>query len=433
MERIAMQDLGAQAFLSAVLPQREVWTVLASRAPATLGNRVLALLTPGMPPQLTAVSPDCMPTERLRHEAMTHLAAVSVPSLEAFLVKHMAAAPVCVQMNMHAHLTCKMPVVPRGASVGRGPREADVTPSEPEAGTVLMDDHRLPAVAMGVCKDMLALAVIHRDAQRAAIRTRWVNVGDFTSDTHAFALLTRSLTQEHFDAGQDPVPVIDLASEFARHARRISNRIIHAAMRVILEHRVRIHEGVISSVDQWTFEQTCRQLSEGTGFESVEACSMLVQRATGIASHLAQAEAWRVGKIEAMRALGTKVDPEAIIEQVGTMLARIAITTGIIKDSEHDAARMMVKAIDAWVLSAAGKDPMANQVGTPAGSRLACIGALRDPVLRQRYHPAGMHRYYDVVLDMIGKAVELDTELPPIGSSYVHAAVAIISGARSGA
>ena len=120
------------------------------------------------------------------------------------------------------------------------------------------------------------------------------------------------------------------------------------------------------------------------------------------------------------------MNPEAIIQQVGTLLARIAIATGIVKDSESDAVRLMVKAIDEWIVSAVSKDPLAREVAASAGSRLACIGALRDPVLRARYHPAGVHRYYDMVLDTISKAVELDTDLPPIGSSYVHAALEVI-------
>ena len=426
MEKIAMQDLGAKAFLSVVMPQREVWTVLASRAPSTVGNRVLGLLQTGMPPQLTAISPDCMPSERLRYEPIASLAAVSAPSLEAFLTRHIAAAPECVQINMHAHLACKVPVIPHPVKSKRGAKGADVTPVEPESGTVLMDGQRMPAVAMGVYKDMIALAVILKDASRASITTRWVNVGEFASDVHAFALLTRSLTWAHFDAGQQAAPIVDLAGEFSRYARRINNRIIHAAMLLILDYRLRSHVGVITPVDQWAFDQACVQLADGTGFRTVDACATLLQRATGIAAQLAQAETWRIGKIEALRALGERVNPEAVIQQVGTMLARIAIATGIIKDSESDAVRLMVKAIDEWIVSAASKDPMAREVAAPAGSRLACIGALRDPALRARYHPAGVHRYYDMVLDMIGKAIELDTDLPPIGSSYVHAALQVI-------
>lgn len=426
MEKISMQDLGAKAFLSMVMPQREVWTVLSSRAPSTVGNRVLALLQTGMPPQLTAISPDCMPSERLRYESMASLAAISAPSLEAFLTQHMAAAPDCVQVNMHAHLACKAPVIPHPVQSKRGAKAAEVTPAEPESGTVLIDGQRMPAVAMGVYKDMIALAVVLKHASSASITTRWVNVGGFTSDAHAFALLTRSLTWAHFDAGQQIVPIVDLAGEFSRYARRINNRIIHAAMLLILDHRLRSHVGVITPVDQWAFDQACVQLSDGTGFCTVDACATLLQRATGIAAQLAQAETWRIGKIEALRALGEKVNPEAIIQQIGTMLARIAIATGIIKDSESDAVRLMVKALDEWIVSAASRDMLAMQVATPAGARLACIGALRDPVLRERYHPAGVHRYYDMALDMISKAVELDTDLPPIGSSYVHAAAAII-------
>lgn len=431
MEKIAMQDLGAKAFLSAVMPQAEVWTVLASRARSTVGNRVLALLQPGVPPQLTAISPDCTPSERLRYESIASLAAISAPSLEVFLTGHVAAAPECVQINMHAHLTCKVPVIPNLAKSKRVAKVAEVTPAEPEAGTVLMDGQRMPAVAMGVCKDMIALAVILKDASRASITTRWVNLGEFTSDAHAFALLTRSLTWAHFDAGQQAVPIVDLAGEFSRHARRINNRIIHAAMLLILDHRMRNQVGVITPVDQWAFDQACVQLADGAGFGTVDACATLLQRATGIAAQLTQAETWRIGKIDALRALGEKVNPEAIIQQVGTMLARIAIAAGIIKDSESDAVRLMVKALDEWTVSAASRDPLAKEVATSAGSRLACIGALRDPVLRARYHPSGAHRYYDMVLDTISKAVELDTDLPPIGSSYVHAAVELTRCAAS--
>lgn len=438
MEKMVMQGLGAEAFMAGLLPQDEIWTVMASRAPATAGNRVLALLQAGMPPQITAVSPDCGPMERLRYNPLANLAAIRMPSLETFLTTHLASAPLCVQINMHAHLACKMPVVPKalrarpGTSGSKGSRRVEITPAEPEAGTVKLDGQRQPAVAMGVYQDLMALAVVQRSAGRASIRTRWVNVGDFATDAHGFALLARDLTEGHFDAGQQPVPIVDLAGEFARHAHLINNRVVHAAMRLILDHRLRHHDGQISSVDRWAFDQACAQLTDGTGCWTPEACATLLERATGLSAQLAKAETWRITKIEAMRALGERVNAEAIIEQVATMLAHIAVDTGIVKDTEADAARLMYQALDAWVVSACAQDALAREVGTPSGSRLACIGALRDPILRRRYHPAGVHRYYDLVLDTMARAIELDSDMPPIASSYVHAAVALIQASPTG-